>query len=445
MKSSDVFVAGGLPKVTYVRREHLNIEKRLRDEFFEGYKIICVTGPTKSGKTVLCKAVLTDDECIWISGGQVTESKDFWEQLVGKLRLPSEETQNVKGSITYGLRTLLSFQSSVEAGTSIKITQSMKSAALQYARELKTAIIVDDFHYMPEAVQKDIVRSAKSEVFEGLRVILIAVPHQAFAAINVAKEMEGRFSQIQIPSWEESELVEIATLGFPELKVKIDVGCANEFALESFGSPLLMQRFCLRTCMAYNILDTQKNKIDLNPSEEKRKEVFSDVAEQFGLPAYQKLLTGPQSRTDRIKRRLRIGGGTADIYECILFAIARTGPLASIPYNDIRSTLQEILVESDMPQKHQITGAIGHMVKIAKEKIEGEPVVDWADDVLYLTDPFLMFYMRWGIRVKVPKDQNAKLQMSDLDRILDSLNLLSSLSIPASPSSSIKRPRDPGK
>jgi len=38
------------------------------------------------------------------------------------------------------------------------------------------------------------------------------------------------------------------------------------------------------------------------------------------------------------------------------------------------------------------------MSGIATDEIEGEPVVEWVDDHLYITDPFLMFYMRWNQR-----------------------------------------------
>ena len=58
VKTKNVFVAGGMPSVTYIDRLALNLEKSLRSEIREGYKVICVTGPTKSGKTVLTEHVL---------------------------------------------------------------------------------------------------------------------------------------------------------------------------------------------------------------------------------------------------------------------------------------------------------------------------------------------------------------------------------------------------
>ena len=38
------------------------------------------------------------------------------------------------------------------------------------------------------------------------------------------------------------------------------------------------------------------------------------------------------------------------------------------------------------------------MSRIAKNEIKGEPVLEWSNDFLYLTDPFLMLYMRWSQR-----------------------------------------------
>ena len=54
----DVFVAGGMPVLTYVGRADVTLEKSLRSEINEGYKLITITGPTKSGKTVLARHVL---------------------------------------------------------------------------------------------------------------------------------------------------------------------------------------------------------------------------------------------------------------------------------------------------------------------------------------------------------------------------------------------------
>ena len=50
-----------------------------------------------------------------------------------------------------------------------------------------------------------------------------------------------------------------------------------------------------------------------------------------------------------------------------------------------------------MPQKNEVTAACAHMTKIAKT-MGGEPTLEWVkdEDTLIITDPFLMFFMRWG-------------------------------------------------
>jgi len=57
-----------------------------------------------------------------------------------------------------------------------------------------TVIFIDDFHYIPPETQLDIIKGVKQLVFDGLRIILASVPHRAFDAVRVEKEMTGRVS-----------------------------------------------------------------------------------------------------------------------------------------------------------------------------------------------------------------------------------------------------------
>ena len=50
MRTSDVFVAGGMPDITYIARSELGLEISLKGLVDTRYKLISVTGPTKSGK-----------------------------------------------------------------------------------------------------------------------------------------------------------------------------------------------------------------------------------------------------------------------------------------------------------------------------------------------------------------------------------------------------------
>ena len=398
MKTKQIFVAGGMPTVTYVDRLAQSLEKNLRREIKEGYKVICVTGPTKSGKTVLTRHTLGKNKSALVNGGQVGSSDEFWNLLLQDLDLPDEETLSSSDEVSGGIRALVTAIAKSGEGSSQKFSNKNKRTILDYIRERDLALVVDDFHYMPSDVQREVVRALKSEVFEGLVAILIAVPHRAFDAIGVEREMEGRFAHVEIPAWSVEELLKIPGKGFPALNMIVPQSVCVELAGEANGSPLLMQRFCGRVCALYDIEEALSAPKEYNPSNSARETIFKDIANQFGFPTFDKLAKGPQSRSKRIDRKLASGQGSLDIYEAVLAAVSNTGPKEKIHYNEIRDELKSMLVEGDQPQKHEVSSALNHMSGIAKDEIEGEPVVEWVDDHLYITDPFLMFYMRWAQR-----------------------------------------------
>jgi len=396
----EVFVAGGIPKTTYVSRNRLNLEKKLRGALAEGHQIIALTGATKSGKTVLCRRVLESRKTLWVDAGQVSSTEEFWKLAAQKLDIPGEYSISESNDTKFGFRYVVSAEGGNSEVASEKYFSDPKIAALTACKENNICLVIDDFHYLDDKIQKNVIRNLKSEIFDGLDVIVIAVPHRAFDTIRNEKEMEGRFVHIEIPPWELDELKEISKKGFPALKVIVPDDLQDEFSREAFHSPILMQRFCLKVCTEYEIFETLKIEREISPSDRVRKEIYNSVAENYGFPTFKVLSEGPQSRTDRLPRRLKQSTEKVDIYHALLRAIARTGPKSALPYDEIREAMRQTVVDSDMPQKHQITNSLNYMSREAKAKVQGEPPLEWRDEVLYITDPSLSFYLRWAFSEK---------------------------------------------
>ena len=59
------------------------------------------------------------------------------------------------------------------------------------------------------------------------------------------------------------------------------------------------------------------------------------------------------------------------------------------------------LASSDEPQKHEVTRVLDEMTRIAREQIDGEPVVDYDGELatLYISDPYFAYWLRWGTHV----------------------------------------------
>jgi hypothetical protein len=208
--------------------------------------------------------------------------------------------------------------------------------------------------------------------------------------------MTGRVTHLVIEAWTEDELATIARAGFAVLNV-IDDGekLTRRLAAESFGSPHLMQEFCKRLCRMNAVAETLPDAQVLRaPSD--WTDFFQATAGDTSKMAFDMLAQGPRQRTDRIQRRLR-DGRDVDIYVATLAAIAQTGPALSITYEQLRTALREVLT-SEMPQRHEVTRVLDQMTQIARKRIEGEPVVEYDDEMstLHISDPYFAFYLRWG-------------------------------------------------
>ena len=244
-----------------------------------------------------------------------------------------------------------------------------------------------------------LVKSLKGAVFRGLQVILLSTPYRAFEAIKVEPEITGRFKHVAVPDWSIDDLKIIAENGFRALNVDCSSEIILRFAQESEGSPLLMQQFCWNLCYD-NGIENWEFKRRIIPSETDIISIFKEVALDAGLPVYEKLKKGPQTRTERIPRPL-VSGGSADIYQCILLAIAATGPREKLSYDQIRSSLNNILADK-VPQKLEVSNALNHLAAIDGEDNGGRRALDWNGEELelVLVDPFFRFYLRWEVSQK---------------------------------------------
>lgn len=411
----DVFIPSGQPSVTYVQRNDLDIERSLDRALTQGRMIISLTGPTKCGKTVLCKRVLESANYVWVEGGQIRTEADVWSKVCYELNYPAEITKTqsdetgtkgqiaVKGEGTVPLFAKLgaiftsegSRLSAEETSRTYKI-DSMASA-LRHLIEHKIVLVIDDFHYVPPEARAGLLRSLKGAVFNGLNVILLSVTLRAFEAIRAEPEITGRFRHIEVPEWRRAELIQIAERGFAALNAQCVPSIIQTLADESNGSPLLMQSFCWELCYDRGVKETGDAPVSIGDSAD-LKSVFKRIAKDMGQPIYERLAAGPQSRTPRIDRPLR-DGGQADIYRAILLAIAQIGPKSRLSYNEIRTSLTEILADK-VPQKLEVSNALNHLSKIAAEIATGERALEWDEKGrdLYLSDPYLRFFLRWQVR-----------------------------------------------
>ena len=405
-KLKDVFAPGGMPSVTYVGREHLELEQKIARAVQRGYAFNVVTGPTKSGKSVLCHRVLDASRLVTMEGGQVASIDDFWQQLSHRLRVAAGVTESesqdekigAEVSAGWNIAGLLKLNAKGEVGSGRESARQYVTAAKVACIEAMLAseaiLLIDDFHYLDPAVQKAVIQSFKAPVMKGLTVFLLAVPHRAFDPITVENEVEGRFKHISIPTWDMPDLELIAERGFPALNVDCPPEIVREMGQQSARNPLLMQEICAELCLENGIAETQHTRCAIGGAA--LPNAYKEIAESKGFPKFERLRKGPQARKLR-EQRLLVNGEEEDIYSLIMMALAKTGPKAKTTYDELRTEMRGLIhTDGKMPQKNEITSALSHMTMIAKTDIKGEPPLEWVKETneLVITDPFLIFYMR---------------------------------------------------
>jgi hypothetical protein len=406
----EIFVPGGVPVITYVPRDSLKLEDDLRDWLGERGRILSLSGPTKSGKTVLVRKAIP--EALEISGGDIDSVGTFWSEIIDRFdAFPEvgrrhesgmEEGLDVTGTVRAGFPGVADASAAATSRTggaskqeqTLARSRPLHAVAKERLRQWdETVLFIDDFHYIPQETQLEIVKGLKQLVFDGLRIIIASVPHRAFDAVRVEKEMTGRVEQLQIPLWRTDDLESIATRGFDALNGSIAGKDRRRLAKEAYESPHLMQDFCLQFGKINDLREASADKRDLSPPEDWNA-FFRGRAPSASKSVFDLLAKGPP-RTDRVPRFLKDGTQT-DIYGALLQAIAWTGPVTKIAYDQLRAALREV-IEGEVPQLHEITRVLDQMSKIAREQ-PGEPVVDFDSEyrTLYISDPFFAFFLRWG-------------------------------------------------
>jgi hypothetical protein len=200
-------------------------------------------------------------------------------------------------------------------------------------------------------------------------------------------------------------LAGIAGDGFATLNVTDNAGLAHKLASEAFSSPHLMQDFCLQLCKANGI-----NRSQIERRLTRRSGRSSSRRGRAAAPRQRSTYWPAGRDSAQTGRCARWEDGTeTDIYGAVLAAIAKTGPLTELTYEQLRAAMRDLV--SEPPARHEITRVLEEMSRITRDQIDGEPVVDYDEELstLHISDPFFAYYLRWGTSTPPPSIRDVKL------------------------------------
>lgn len=419
MRATDIFIPGSFPTETYIQRSDEDYEKALRDAISVDGMVTSLSGPSKSGKTVLVEKVVGRDYLISISGARIKTTEDLWDAVLDWMSVPFETQDTSKHTNKTGTEVGVSGGASIfglakasatakgkldsERGTEQRVTRR-RLGSQQVVKELSGSdfvILVDDFHYIPREIQGDVARQIKDVVREKVKICTATVSHRGDDVIRANPELRGRLQTIDLPYWEKSDLASIATSGLPKLLATIEEAGIEALAREAAGSPQLMQLLCLQTCFFLGIRSKLEIPTEFSLSEQQLLKVFEQTSTATDFRSlFDVLDCGPKLRGKERKIYQFKDGSCGDVYRCILKGVAADPPTLAFDYDELLQRTRSVCGD-EFPTGSSLSGSCAQMIKLAREVFPAERAIDWdaEKEVLDIPDPYLSFYLRWSGRL----------------------------------------------
>lgn len=407
----EVFTPNDIPTHTYVDRSHLRLEEKLTDNLAVSNLIVSLSGPSKSGKTVLARKVISPDLLIYVSGAGVKGPNDLWEQVLQWMGTPI--------AVATSVTTTTGVQATAKVGAELAIpiiakgkaegelggsasrgastTETARVGGLQQViKEISGSdyvVFIDDFHYIPRELQVDLGRQIKAVAENGVRICTASVPHRSDDVVRSNPELSGRVASLRIEYWTPQDLEIIGKKGFPALGVDLSPKVIEQLAAEAFGTPQLMQALCLNLCLELGVRKTR---------ELTRFEVASDVLQSAlertsDLADYssvvQGLHSGPKERGTERKQFTLIDGSKGDVYRCILLALSQSPPRVTFTYDEIMQRVRNVCI-GEYPVGSSVSQALPQMQKLSGTLSPTVPIIEWNENVLDIVEPYFLFFLR---------------------------------------------------
>jgi hypothetical protein len=413
VQATEVFTPTNVPTLTYVERASKNFESDLRTAFTIPKMIVSISGPSKSGKTVLVTKVVAPENLIHIYGASIKTPDDLWSNVLTWMGGPLERTETeglkIAGELSAtmggkgGIPLIAEAKADIKGGMS---ADSSTSTAKKYSttgldaivREIggsEYVVFVDDFHYIDREVRTEIGKQIKAAAEKGIRICTASVPHRSDDVVRSNPELRGRVTAIDMSYWTSDELEQIAFTGFKELNVDLAPAVIRALANEAFGSPQLMQAISLNFCFERGINATQAThqriEIDTGVLRQifERTSVTTDYSTMLNA-----LHAGPKQRGTERKQFDFTGGTRGDVYRCVLLAIKADPSSLSFRYEDMLRRAQQVC-KGESPVGSSVAESLVQMAKLART-VQDAPAIEWDEDVLDIVEPYFLFFLRWS-------------------------------------------------
>lgn len=406
---SSIFSGVKTPTETYIPRDSGKYEVELKQGLLEEGVLCLLTGSSKTGKTSLYNKVLNDlDKTpIRVRCSASLTSDEFWNYPLEHLdfsRLKSNEKSKadgtkIGGSLTTSLGwawlasikgTLSAETNSAKSEKELKETILAKPSPTHLVPLLKSSnavLVVEDFHYLSESVQKEIFQQWKIFTDNEISVVVVGTTHHGVDLAVANPDLIGRIKHIDLKRWTDGDLEAIAIKGLTLLNFTNSRLVSHLIAKESAGLPIITQQICAQLFTDRGITSWDPSTPIAFTSSETHTALHNVATTRYKHFEHwhSQLVSGPRKAARKY-----------DTYAIILALFVQDPPTFNLTRTEIDERLKKAKLQPEhTPPPASINSTLSSLAKFQESRKFS--LLEWSksDRTVYILEPSFLFYLRW--------------------------------------------------
>ena len=282
VKTNEVYGVSNEMIETYIEREKVDT---LFVEGLQKNKHIIIYGASKQGKTSLTNKHLKEGDYVKVNCSPQMTTLSIYSSIVRQLDieiLDYRETEEKTGNdVSIGLKAILHIpilggESHAATNTTKETAASQKFRTVEYnlalAQDLSELlkkvnfskrIILENFHYLQETVQKQL--STDLRIFEDYNIlfIILGIWRERNRLTQFNGDLVDRIVEVPVEPWEKEELKKIVKVGMPLLNVSFE-NVVDHIIESCFDSVGVFQEICKESCYFAGVNETSDKLVEIN-------------------------------------------------------------------------------------------------------------------------------------------------------------------------------------
>lgn len=255
---------------TYIERAQVDnaLKAALKDT-----RQILIYGSSKQGKTSLLQRHLSADERVTVHCGPATTAEDIYRSFLRQrgVEIVTEKTsgssRDVSASISAKFTAMIPFfgDGTAETKGETKAASSLdeKRRAIEFnlanAQDVgellkqvpgsdKFFYVLENFHYLTDAVQCQLAFDLRTFEEMGVRCIILGVWRERNRLVQYNGDLQDRIAEVPVEPWESPDFRRIVDMGSELLRVTFSDEVSERIFEEAHGSVAVVQELLKKLC-----------------------------------------------------------------------------------------------------------------------------------------------------------------------------------------------------